>query len=762
MQFFEISYAYKFLGGFYLAMAVLHSILFMYNPRRKSILVGSVGMLMVFINFTFTQEAAWWSGAYKINVLTDLVANGALLYFVSYSIIPSANFKRFIQTFGWFYFAGFLLLVINFHLDIFRIPLEIIMRGAIYLVIGSSCVYGLVKKIPNFLLIVLSTLFLPLTHVFFGADLFHLWHGNYPVIRILFLLIGFTTPFIAYSNYLARYVSVTRKNLVKELTINEYLSFEKLQTEKIRELDQLKSRFFANISHEFRTPLTLLLSPIEKRLASAVDTEDIVELSVMQRNASRLLQLVNQLLDLSRLESGSVKLKASKSNIVAFVHRSTQVFYSLAESKQIQYRVDTGLSEIEMYFDSEKLEKMMNNLLGNAFKFTPMGGIIEVRLLRVEPTANFPEGAIEIQVKDNGVGVAADKLEKIFDRFYQVDSSQTREYEGTGIGLAMVKELTELHYGEISVKSELGIGSCFTIRLPGGAAHLSPEEIIEELAIVNIDSNSLLNETNTTPTNKADERKFKTETLLIVEDNADLRYYMRENLPKHYHILESSNGEEAFAIATDEIPDLIISDLMMPKMDGMQLCKKLKANETTSHIPIILLTAKTNIETKIEGLETGADDYIAKPFDMKELQVRIHNLIEIRKNLQAKFARQITLHPKDIQVTSMDDRFLKKVMDVVETNLTDSSFGVEVFAREVAMSQVQLYRKLTALTGYSPNDFIRHIRLQRAADLLKKKAGNVTEVAYQIGFNNLSYFAKCFKEKFGVSPKDFNGKEPLI
>ncbi len=759
MQLFEISYAYKFLGGFYLAMAVYHIILFIYHRHRKSLIIYSGGMLMVFFNFTFLHDSEKWFWGFKINVLTDLAANGALLYFISYAILSSSVFKKFIQTFGWFYFAGFIVVTINSQISFYEIPLEIILRGAIYLVIGVSCIIGLIKKIHNFLLIVLATLFLMIMHVFFGADIFNIWNQKFPVARVFFLLIGFISPFIAYSNYMARFLSFTRKNyLLKELDIKEQLSVEKIQAEKIKELDQLKSRFFANISHEFRTPLTLLLSPIEKRIAAAKDQEDRTELNLMHRNASRLLKLVNQLLDLSRLESGSVKLKTSKAELISFVNRIAQAFDSLAESKQISYKLHTDQKEIEIYADAEKLDKIIHNLLSNALKFTPSSGSVNISLITTEPTPNYPDGAVEIQVKDTGVGIAQDQLEKIFDRFYQVDNSQTREYEGTGIGLALVKELAELHHGEISVSSELGNGSCFTLRLPRGLSHLNSDEIIEEPSDLQISSPDM--ETHESEfTSNIENPNPSTATVLIAEDNKDLRSYIRDHFTKQYTVLEAADGEEALALALDKIPDLIISDLMMPKLDGIQLCKKLKTDEKTSHIPVIILTAKTNSETKIEGLEMGADDYIGKPFDMKELEVRMHNLIDNRKKLQEKYARQMTMMPGEVKVTSTDERFLKKIMEVVETHLADTSFGVELFAQEVAMSHVQLYRKLTALTGHSPNDFIRHIRLQRAAELLKKKAGNVTEVAYQVGFNNLSYFSKCFRETFGVNPKEYAGNE---
>lgn len=760
MQLFEISYAYKFLGGFYLALSVLHIIFFIYNRSRKASLIYSIGLLLVFINFTFTQEVESWSGAYKINILTDLAANGVLLFYITNFILAASlpGLKKIIRPFTWMYAAGIFILILSSYSDYFN-TIQLILRTTIYIVIGACCIIGLVKKIANFHLIVLATLLLTVMWVFVGTDLFNIWGGHYPFVRVFFILIGFISPFIAYSYYLSRYLSTTKKSLAREQIINEQLTVINLQAEKIKELDQLKSHFFANISHEFRTPLTLILSPLEKRIAAAKEPEDKTEFSLMHRNASRLLRLVNQLLDLSRLESGSVKLKISRIELISFVNRTAQAFDSLAESKQISYKIITSEKTIEVYVDTEKLDKIITNLLSNALKFTPEGGAVEVNISTTRSSTNCVDGTVEIKVKDTGVGIAGDQLEKIFDRFYQVNNSQTREYEGTGIGLALVKELVDLQRGVISVESEPGKGSCFTLSLSLGCSHLNSEEI-EEDSPVNIHASTPYTTLPVLPTQvNGEDHSIHAFTVLIAEDNSDLRFYIRDHFSKQYTILEAADGEEALALAMDKIPDLIISDLMMPKLDGIQLCKKLKSNEKTSHIPIIILTAKTNSETKIEGLETGADDYIGKPFAMNELEVRMHNLIETRKKLQEKYARQMTMQPGEVKITSMDERFLKKIMDVVENHIADTSFGVELFAREVAMSQVQLYRKLTALTAHSPNDFIRHIRLQRAAELLKKKAGNVTEVAYQVGFNNLSYFSKCFRETFGVSPKEYAGNE---
>lgn len=743
MQLFEISYAYKFLGGFYLAMAVLHFILYIYKIGRTANLVYAVGMLMVFINFTFTQDATAWPGAHKLNVLTDLAANGALLYFVVFSVISSSRFKKALRAFVWICSVGFVLLVINSQLEIFHVPLEIILRSAIYFVIGVSCIIGVVNRIPNFLWIVMATLFLMLMHVLLGTDLFNVWHEKYPILRVLFLLLGFITPFVAYSNYLAKYLAVAKKNVI----------IEKLQAEKTRELDQMKSRFFANISHEFRTPLTLILGPLQKRLDETSSSEEKSELNVMHRNASRLLKLVNQLLDLSRIEAGIVKLKCTQTNLNEFIASVASQFSSLASSKNIDFKIQ-GEDSIVAYFDSDKLEKILINLLSNAFKFTPQNGVITIAVSKRDAEGLFQNGYVQIEVIDDGPGIAAEHQSKIFDRFYQSDNSMTREHEGSGIGLALTKELVELHRGSIAVSNNQEKGSIFSVRLPLGNSHLQADEMAsDDLHHIGLQSHpSPLDqhpEAGTTLTNKSGSR------ILIVEDHADLRQYMRESIGKQYTILEAENGDTGIEMALSEIPDLIISDLMMPKTDGLHLCQKLKEDERTCHIPILLLTAKADLESRLSGFRHGADDYIAKPFNVQELLVRVENMIANRKRLQEKFVGQMSLKPYMVLAVSADEKFLKKSMEIVEKFIGDSNFGVDFFAHELGVSHTQLYRKLVALTGLNPNEFIRHMRLERAAELFRLKVGNVSEVAYQLGFNNLSYFAKIFKEKHGITPTEF-------
>ncbi len=378
-----------------------------------------------------------------------------------------------------------------------------------------------------------------------------------------------------------------------------------------------------------------------------------------------------------------------------------------------------------------------------------------------------------ISISDTGRGIPADKLPHIFDRFYQADDSYTKEQEGTGIGLALTKELVEAHHGKISVESEVGKGTTFSVLLPNGKEHLKSDEIVNKITSLEKEVDSLIpiaelefSEGDLLPHQNQDvnDRKEDKPYLLIVDDNSDLRTYMIGYLTGEYYILEAVDGKEGLSNATERIPDLIISDVMMPKMDGFELCKKLKTDERTCHIPVILLTARASSESRIEGLETGADDFITKPFDPDELLVRIKNLIKQREKLKEEYINRFKLveETDKNKILSMDDQFLLKAENVMELNISNSEFNVELFAQEMAMSRVQLHRKLRALLNQSASEFIRTIRLNRAANLLQNKSANVSEICYDVGFNNHAYFTSCFREKFGKTPSEYGNQNSVI
>ncbi|MGI9542162.1 MAG: hybrid sensor histidine kinase/response regulator transcription factor, partial [Cyclobacteriaceae bacterium] len=533
-----------------------------------------------------------------------------------------------------------------------------------------------------------------------------------------------------------------------EALVDEKISEIKRQAEKLKELDKVKSRFFANISHEFRTPLTLILGPLVDRLNKKLIPADRQEFEVMRRNAQRLQRLINQLLDLSKIESRSLKLQVSKGDIHFFLRAILSSFSSYAKQRNIQYEMLIPEQELQGYFDDDKLEKIIYNLVSNAFKFTADGGEITV-------SSQWRSDLLKIEVTDNGCGIPAHKLNAVFNRFYQTDDSPTRTHEGTGIGLALTKELVSLHKGTVTVKSTPGQGSTFTITLPLKASAYKDQKISKE-AIPRHSlhvSRQIHNEIETPPIDRITEAT-DAPIVLVVEDHAELRHYIKSHL-SNYRVLEAANGSEGLTVAIKQVPDLVISDVMMPKMNGVDLLHSLKTNEKTSHIPVILLTAKADLPSKLEGFETGADDYLTKPFDAKELLARCQNIIEQRKLLRNKFSSTLVLKPKDIAITPTDEVFLNKVMETVEKHLEDSSFSVEVFQQEVGMSRMQLHRKLKALTDYSTTEFIRVQRLKRAAQLLADTDATISDICYRVGFNSLSYFTKCFKEQYGKTPSDF-------
>ncbi len=550
-----------------------------------------------------------------------------------------------------------------------------------------------------------------------------------------------------------------RQNL--EIIVKERTAELERKNVRIMEMDQMKTRFFSNVSHEFRTPLTLIIGPLEdflldKDLASY--KKDTLEM--MHRNALRLLGLVNQLLDLSKIDAGSMKLSIMHYDLNKVLRLISRSFIPMADRKKIKYAISIPEEAMNCFFDRDKVEKILVNLLSNAFKFTPEHGEI-ICSVNIENLKDVDTRYIELMVKDTGPGIPAEQLGKIFDRFYQVEDGWKKETSGTGIGLSLTKELTTMQHGEIRVESDPQKGSCFIVRLPVGRDHLKPQEYVivnnEEvegqsmIIKCSISDNSQKVRNDTYETTGITDRPI----VLIVDDSPDIRRHLRDSLTKDFIVKEAANGKEGFEKALAIIPDLVITDLMMPEMDGLELCRKLKTDERISHIPVIMLTAKAEVEEKIEGLETGADDYLTKPFNNKELTIRTKNLIEQRKKLLSKYSHQISMDGNETEVKSVDERFLERVRKVIEKNISDCNFDVNSFYPEMGMSRMQLFRKLKALLNQTPGELIRNLRLQRAAQLIRQDYGNVAEVTYEVGFNNLSYFAKCFKEKFGLLPSEY-------
>jgi len=448
------------------------------------------------------------------------------------------------------------------------------------------------------------------------------------------------------------------------------------------------------------------------------------------------------------LEVQEVKLNQSEGDIVAFVKEAAHSFTDLSEKKQIVFSFHSDLTSLETMFDKDKLEKILFNLLSNAFKFTPPHGKVEVSIGVFEKTEEKTKW-VTIRVKDSGIGIPPEKQEKIFERFFQSDVPSSMVNQGSGIGLSITKEFVKLHGGIITVESEVNSGSCFNVLIP------FVDITVDIPQPQSADDSVLPAQYPTEPAKQNGQSDHKTPSLLLIEDNEDFRFYLKDNLSQTYHILEARNGKEGLQLALKYLPDLIVSDIMMPEMDGIELCKKIKSNATVSHTPIILLTARTSEEQKMQGFEIGADDYITKPFNFEILQSRIKNLIHQREIFHKDFRRQIEVKATDIKITSMDEKLIQNAIKFVEDKISDADFSVEDLSRELGMSRVHLYKKLLSLTGKAPLEFIRTIRLQRAAQLLEKSQLTISEVAYKVGFNSPKYFAKYFKDEFGMLPSAY-------
>ncbi|MBX2874973.1 MAG: response regulator [Saprospiraceae bacterium] len=537
------------------------------------------------------------------------------------------------------------------------------------------------------------------------------------------------------------------------------------EMQRMKDLDKIKTRFFANISHEFRTPLSLIAGPLQqaqKRSQQLGDNENIKldkkSYAIIKSNTERLHNLIDQLLELSKIESGNIHLSLSQGGLIPFIRSVLYSFESMAERQNISLNTNFSNEDQLALYDQDKLEKILTNILSNAFKYTPDGGTITAVI-------DLGQDYLNIEVSDTGKGIDKDEVKHIFDRFYRVEGS---EKKGSGIGLALTKELVGLHNGNISVESTKGKGTTFRIRLPVSKKGLPKRVLINDKlqkptarpeATTTLSITTAGEETNPISASPAKELPV----VLVVEDNADLRYFISDILKPHYHVLMAEDGAQGERMAFEHIPDLVISDVMMPKKDGYQLCHSLKNNPKTSHIPIIMLTAKAGQDNKMEGLIQGADSYLTKPFDNRELLIRMKNLIEAREKLWEHFKALDMFLSDDLEIASVDDRFLQDVFKAIKQNMDNEQFGVEEISRTIGFSRSQLHRKLKALIGKSTNQLIVEIRLNEAHRMLKQQAASVSEVAYAVGYSNLSYFTKRFKGKFGLLPSEVKaGKNTLI
>jgi len=561
-----------------------------------------------------------------------------------------------------------------------------------------------------------------------------------------------------------------RVQLRTEELARQNLKLEK-QSIRLKEIDQSKSLFFTNLSHEFRTPLTLTLGPLED-LSSGLhgpQTPQVLEqLELAMRNSRQVLNLVNQLLDIAKVEANQLSLEIKRIDLNELLIELGQRFTPLAERKQIRFELELHEQALWLDCDPNQLEKVFTNLLSNAFKFTPDRGAIRL-LTTYTDASEQTEASLIVTLTDNGIGIPKNQLQHVFERFYQATPAAQAKYPGTGIGLALVKELVELHHGQITVKSELDFGTCFTVSLPALSSHEALISNSKKLENDNIqaplfgttdlyaDDLSAQIQAQQNPNDESLELKQDDRTcVLVVDDNSEIRSYISKHLMSHYRVEHANDGQIGLDMANNLLPDLIVSDVMMPNMDGSDLCKAIKSDPKLNYIPIILLTAKATETDKLEGLELGADDYLCKPFSIAELQARISNLIKSRRQLEARYKQPIELEVSHIEVDSADQSFLKRLQYAIEKQLDDPDFGVEQLAKTLGQSRGNLHRRLRTLLNQTPSEIIRNIRLQRSADLLSQHAGSISEIAYTVGFKGVAHFSTSFRNKYGVTPSAYS------
>lgn len=547
--------------------------------------------------------------------------------------------------------------------------------------------------------------------------------------------------------------------LKSKAKLKHQLDLEYVESERAKEVNKTKLEFFTNISHEFRTPLALILGPLQQIIEEYRGSNKVYKkLLVVENSANHLLQLINRLMDFRKLENNLYKLETAEGNIVKFLKEIYLSFSEYAKDGSYRYDFISMEEEIFVYYDRHKLERVFYNLISNAFRYSPKGGQIVI-------VVKLENNSVIIEIKDTGVGIALEYQDKIFKRFFEVavNNKPDNDYnKGTGIGLSIAKNIVNLHKGEISVISnEDEKGSVFIVDLPLGNEHLSEEEIIQDFKFS--DDISQYIEQLETPVRILDRNlpeisDAKKQTILLVEDNNPLRKFMKSVLEDTYNTLEAQNGKIGLRLAKTELPDLIVSDVVMPVMAGTQLCAAIKEDVRTSHIPLILLTSRTSLIYKLEGLERGADDYISKPFNVKEFKARIKNLLDSTTRLKEKFTETDLLKPNQVAVTSIDEVLYKKAIQIVEKNISNEVFDVPFFCAELGVSRTMLFTKIKAWSNFTPNEFIQHFRMNKATQLLEQHKFNISEISYKVGFKNPKYFSKCFQKKFGQTPTQYADK----
>jgi signal transduction histidine kinase/ligand-binding sensor domain-containing protein/DNA-binding response OmpR family regulator len=524
---------------------------------------------------------------------------------------------------------------------------------------------------------------------------------------------------------------------------------EREEARRMHQLDLMKIKFFTNVSHEFRTPLSLILLPVESLIKSLNDPDQQGQLVTIKRNGKRLLNLVNQLLDFRKMEHNELKIYFKQGDIIKFIKEVSTSFIDIAHQKQIDFLIESDSASYDTKFDHDKIERVLFNLLSNSFKFTPAGGQISVMISLLPSNGNEDKNILEIKVIDTGIGIALENQGKVFDCFFQDDMPASFLNQGSGIGLSITKEFVKMHGGSIDLKSAPNMGSCFTVTLPLEQQFEinEQEEITGE--VPKVVASAIPSAGQTLP------GASKKTSILLIEDNDDLRFYLKDNLKHRFHIIEAVNGKDGWQKALSMHPKLIVSDISMPEMNGIELCKKIKADPRTAHIPVILLTALTTEEDQLAGAASGANDYILKPFNFEILLSKINNSLQMQQTLKTTYQKQIEVKAEDVHIVSEDEKFLKNAFEYIELNITNVNFSVEQLSKQLNVSRVSLYKKMRVLTGKTPVDCIRTVRLKRSVQLLQKSHLNIANVAYEVGFNNPTYFAKVFKEAYGVLPSEY-------
>ena len=552
---------------------------------------------------------------------------------------------------------------------------------------------------------------------------------------IIIYVLLFIASLLAYRKYSSNW-----------LKMKNHLKLEKIKREKEEEIHNLKITFFTNISHDLRTPLTLIHGTIRRILnKKTLDTDTTQSLVILKKNTDKLLRLSDELLDLRRIETGKMELKVTKNNILKFIKGAYESFAELALDRDIQYSFDVKGKPSSLWFDKYQMEKVFFNILSNAFKFTPNNGTISLVLQEQEDT-------ISAEIRNSGTLLTREQIDKVFDRFYQSEGvvKDNTIGPGLGVGLSIVNDIIRLHAGEISVSSDELTGTCFKVMLQKGKEHFKQSQITEPEALKPEDL-----EDKEVATVKVITAVPERESVLIVEDDVDLQEFLKSSLQQKYHVYLAENGKTGYELAIAHCPDIIISDVMMPEMDGIEMCSLVKNNVKTSHIPIILLTARTSSSHKKLGLETGADDYLSKPFNEDELHIRIKNLVENRQKLRKKYTLEATTRPEEFIINSPDEIFLNNLKELIENNILNADLNTEFIAREMNMSHSLVYKKLKAVTGMSIVEFVRDYRLRKAEMLLVQNKLSISEVCYKAGFNDRNYFSVWFKKKYKMSPKEY-------